>query len=835
MKRGIGLGALLLAIGLGYLALSGTGPKSDLTRFNRAPRLGSRAWSMLNQLTSLPPAFASNFAPLSGAGMGTVCACQNITTAEGAPLTVTRASTGYCTRGNTKQNIQPGDLVLCGNDKPRVMPNGDGTGPLKYLSERQGINTMMSSEAFASGDWAPATAGAAAAIVSNPDAGLAPNGSNSATRIIFDATSGTGASGRYQNPSCGNPGTFTIYVRGHDAACATPIDLASVLFESVPCQVDAFDAGWKRCEHDGYNAAYAAIGNLSNWNGGVARSACDALVWGSDCKNEAAPSSYVPTPVGSTATRLVDIATFPLLSAQRTDRLMSAVVIPNGTLTLTDATIASMETGFTSSDATTYNRMTLAGAASGAGFYKESAGGASSSLTNSAVATPNVHNTVSAYDNGDLWQSQTTNGTTVDGGVQVYGGELYQVCVGCYWNGFNFVEQPNAAIGQLTISSAARRDIYLFGDSTTEGNTAGAGHQPQFIIHRQLGNAVAINNHGTSGFTIDQIQTAWETELTQLAAGGNPQRAYFMAQGGINSQYDDGGTSGGVTNVVNKLRLMLHEARDAGVNVLWSTVLPDCAGGSASVAFVDSVNSQMTTWVTANGYTMANPFRLVEFPTDSGCFNPAMSVDGVHENDAGMNIVTQEWIRAGGWPAGVNNLCLSVPPGCTSGDTNTLKHSEAFTSADWTKTQTGGGPNAVTVTDNFAVGPDCEKTNAARLQVPAQGTSSFSMLTQVQAAGTHSCGLYVKGNTGTSGNLHLWITSTGVNACVTCAFTGDWSLCEQLNTAIGSGNLYVGSDPMDCGGGATDAVDVLIADAQCQSGATLNGYIATTTAAASCP
>lgn len=172
--------------------------------------------------------------------------------------------------------------------------------------------------------------------------------------------------------------------------------------------------------------------------------------------------------------------------------------------------------------------------------------------------------------------------------------------------------------------------------------------------------------------------------------------------------------------------------------------------------------------------------------------------------------------------------------------TNVLKYSEVFSTAgsssNWTNSQTGGGPNFITVTDNYAVGPDCVTQNAARIQIAAQGAAEYSVRAQALPANQFSCGLYVKGNGGTSGSLHIWVTSSGVNACVTCAFNGTgWTRCKQEAQTIGVGTFYFGSDPADCGGGATAAVDALVADAQCNVGATLSGYVPTTTAAAACP
>ena len=193
----------------------------------------------------------------------------------------------------------------------------------------------------------------------------------------------------------------------------------------------------------------------------------------------------------------------------------------------------------------------------------------------------------------------------------------------------------------------------------------------------------------------------------------------------------------------------------------------------------------------------------------------------------------------GGVYCSTGATCASAPAACTPGVENLLKYSEVFSTAgsssNWTASQSGGGPNVAVVTENYAIGPDCVTQNAARVQILAQDPASFSLRAQALATNTLSCGLWVKGNLGTSGNIHLWVTSSGLNACVVCAFTGSWTRCKQENTLIAAGTFYFGSDPADCGGGATAAIDVLVADAQCNTGATLSGYIKTTTAAATWP
>jgi hypothetical protein len=94
---------------------------------------------------------------------------------------------------------------------------------------------------------------------------------------------------------------------------------------------------------------------------------------------------------------------------------------------------------------------------------------------------------------------------------------------------------------------------------------------------------------------------------------------------------------------------MLASGQDAGVNVLASTLIPDCAAAPDSVTFVAAVNSGLTTWTAANGIPLANTFGALEEPGNPGCLNPIYSIDGVHPNDAGTVVETFVWMGKGQW------------------------------------------------------------------------------------------------------------------------------------------------------------------------------------------
>lgn len=94
------------------------------------------------------------FAPADGTGMGVVCACTAPKDASLAnSLSTSRTATGTCLKGSVTSGIAVGDLVTCATNTPRVMPGGDGTGPLGLLVEDNATNLALRSEEFDNAAW----------------------------------------------------------------------------------------------------------------------------------------------------------------------------------------------------------------------------------------------------------------------------------------------------------------------------------------------------------------------------------------------------------------------------------------------------------------------------------------------------------------------------------------------------------------------------------------------------------------------------------------------------------------------------------------------------------
>lgn len=95
------------------------------------------------------PAF--EFAPLSGAGIGTACACAAVTGSKGKAVTWTRGSTAECTTlGLATSGLTTTSMFQCASNLPRVESDGTALG---VLVERTGTNNLPRSEALDNVAW----------------------------------------------------------------------------------------------------------------------------------------------------------------------------------------------------------------------------------------------------------------------------------------------------------------------------------------------------------------------------------------------------------------------------------------------------------------------------------------------------------------------------------------------------------------------------------------------------------------------------------------------------------------------------------------------------------
>lgn len=253
------------------------------------------------------------FAPVSGAGMGAACACTTPTGAKGEALTFTRASNGTCTKtatgGLATTGIANGDLVVCSTNQPRV--EYDSAGTLGLLVESARTNYALRSQELDNPTWVDSH-NIGAATLNSANAAVAPDGTLTAEDYTFAATTGGQYQSRAQISACSTTAcVFSIYVKGYTGYGGT-LDLC-IQSTSAPALVCSgcsyIDTEWRRCSVTTTPTSgngYIYVGNMTNFNGLVARDQNRVYLWQGQVEQGA---TYATSPIPTTsaaATRQLD-------------------------------------------------------------------------------------------------------------------------------------------------------------------------------------------------------------------------------------------------------------------------------------------------------------------------------------------------------------------------------------------------------------------------------------------------------------------------------------------------------------------------------------------------
>ena len=143
------------------------------------------------------------FAPTSGAGMGSACACTTPTGAKGEALTFTRGSDATCSKqGLATAGIANGDLVVCTSNQPRVEASG---GVLGLRVEAARTNVLTRFIEYTNAAWTDVGTPTATGGQTSPWTGAL-----SASAVLYDDNDGAAFEGRAQTVTVTAAAVYTM-------------------------------------------------------------------------------------------------------------------------------------------------------------------------------------------------------------------------------------------------------------------------------------------------------------------------------------------------------------------------------------------------------------------------------------------------------------------------------------------------------------------------------------------------------------------------------------------------------------------------------------------------
>lgn len=234
--------------------------------------------------------------------MGSACACAAVTGAKGEAMTFTRASTGWCTKGNETTGIANGDLVECGNNLPRIGTGGTAGLGISVWEAR--TNYALRSAELGNAVWQKNAFGVATPTITDNQA-VAPDGTTTAERVEIPATSG-GASQYSQvyqatgRPGGGDPASGGCYFRGNGTS-----GTINVSSDSVRIDCAYVSTSWTRCIATDASDT-SAIVSFGNQNQAAGNTAQDVFVWGCGFESGSSLGPYIDTD-GTAATRVAEL------------------------------------------------------------------------------------------------------------------------------------------------------------------------------------------------------------------------------------------------------------------------------------------------------------------------------------------------------------------------------------------------------------------------------------------------------------------------------------------------------------------------------------------------
>lgn len=372
------------------------------------------------------------FAPASGAGMGTACSCAPVTGAKGEALTFTRTGPATCSKGNTLTGIADGSLVQCASNQPLVMPGGDGTGPLGVLMDPARVNRLIKAQELCDAAWADVgTPGCAANDL------VGPFGTTTMEKLTDD--DGAAKEGRSQTAATTNLSQHTVscYVKAGTATSAT-IVLEGTGNSTGDCSQTFTDLSTETSTRVWCTSASAYTSGLTAVKVSILVGSdvgTTGTLYAEACQHEAAApwlSSFIPTDTATVTRNLPAMDWAPTTSSNTIS--MSAVIIPQWT-----------PTNVTGSPAVISQNGASAASLYVSGTLRFLAGSANPSVAISTTSPVRVYGYDNGTNTGNAWNGAANSvaagtpanrfGTTLSigggapAGINVLSGVIKQVCV----------------------------------------------------------------------------------------------------------------------------------------------------------------------------------------------------------------------------------------------------------------------------------------------------------------------------------------------------------------------------------------------------------------------
>lgn len=324
MKRRIAalVGALgSIACGLGYVLVDTSTPATP--SFARLQRFGGRGMPPISR--GYVSANFIDFAPADGTGMGTACAGNAITSAQGDHVEFARDGGAWCTKtaNSAVAGIANGDLVFLTAGKPRVMAGNDPSGVLGLLVEAPATNKVTQPFDFLHADWTPYGTGVAAPTIT-ANYCTAPDGTLTGYRFQFPAVTASEESAIFialtqESDPTFNKSSQSIYVRSNSGTRDFGLaNYTGAVWQAPVTSVVA--TAWTRVLNQNVTSAGYLLFGSTGVKSGQAFAASDLCVWAAQAEQGLNATSFTAT------TRAGEAAYIPL-----TDCVPSrATYCPNG-------------------------------------------------------------------------------------------------------------------------------------------------------------------------------------------------------------------------------------------------------------------------------------------------------------------------------------------------------------------------------------------------------------------------------------------------------------------------------------------------------------------------